>query len=131
MSIAHKANRNDDDGDEGDDNGDHDHDSDNGNNDIDDSNNKEAHPPQQQQRFDVSFTSATPVSQAVRSALGATLVAAGSAGTSERSSYIISCEYVLLATGAAREGHGWAKRLGHTVSAPVPSLFTLTIRDPR
>ena len=124
---------------------------------------------QQEQHFDVSFTTATPLSQAVRSALGATVETAESAGVggvaasdpshskvvdgaatgaagiadrraqmstagsrnSERSSYRISCEYVLQATGAAREGHAWAKRLGHAVSAPVPSLFTLTVRDPR
>ncbi|CAN0083576.1 unnamed protein product [Ectocarpus sp. 4 AP-2014] len=51
--------------------------------------------------------------------------------TSTRGSYRIACDYVLQATGAAREGHGWAKKLGHAVSPPVPSLFTLTIRDPR
>ncbi|CAM9965257.1 unnamed protein product, partial [Hapterophycus canaliculatus] len=48
-----------------------------------------------------------------------------------RGSYVLSCDYILQATGAAREGHGWAKGLGHAVSAPVPSLFTLTIKDPR
>lgn len=124
---------------------------------------------QQEQRFDVSFTTATPLSQAVRSALGATVETAETAGVSgvvasgpshskavdgaatgvagvtdrrakmgdagprnsERTSYRISCEFVLQATGAAREGHAWAKRLGHAVSTPVPSLFTLTVRDPR
>lgn len=49
----------------------------------------------------------------------------------KRISYKISCDYVLQATGAAREGHAWAKKLGHAVSAPVPSLFTLTVKDPR
>ncbi|CAM9301469.1 unnamed protein product, partial [Ectocarpus sp. 12 AP-2014] len=52
-------------------------------------------------------------------------------GNDSRDSYRIACDYVLQATGAAREGHGWAKKLGHAVSPPVPSLFTLTIRDPR
>lgn len=56
----------------------------------------------------------------------------GTSGKSKsKSSYRISCDFVLQATGAAREGHGWAKRLGHAVSAPVPSLFTLTVKDPR
>ncbi|CAM9693249.1 unnamed protein product, partial [Laminaria digitata] len=153
MSIAHRAHHHNDD----------DNDNNNG------SNNDKEEQPHQQQHFDVSFTTATPLSQAVRSALGATVIAAESAGVgrspasdpshgratdggateatgmadggarvgdaasrkSERISYIISCDYVLQATGAAREGHGWAKRLGHAVSAPVPSLFTLTVRDPR
>ena len=159
MSIAHRAHHNDD------------------YDDDDDDNDKEAQPRHQQQQqqqqqqeyFDVSFTTATPLSQAVRSALGATVIAVASAGVGgagasgpshakaadgaatgatamtgagarmddagrckpERSSYRISCDYVLQATGAAREGHGWAEKLGHAVSAPVPSLFTLTVRDPR
>ncbi|CAN0471893.1 unnamed protein product, partial [Ascophyllum nodosum] len=45
--------------------------------------------------------------------------------------YAISCDYVLQATGAARGGHVWAKQLGHAVSPAVPSLFTLTVKDPR
>lgn len=53
------------------------------------------------------------------------------AANGARVSYDISCDYVLQATGAAKEGHGWARNLGHLVSNPVPSLFTLTIRDQR
>ncbi|CAM9374654.1 unnamed protein product, partial [Ectocarpus fasciculatus] len=128
----------------------------------------EAQPQQRQPRFELEFTTATPLPPALRKALGASTagiaiageagVAAaannngaasgdsgssssssspssrrstGASGNGSRGSYRIACDYVLQATGAAREGHGWAKKLGHAVSAPVPSLFTLTIRDPR
>lgn len=115
---------------------------------------------QQHSRFELAFTTETPLPRAMRNALGVTTTAAapaeatdstddgaaggGASGTAKRNggagvggnssgrgSYRVSCDYVLQATGAAREGHGWARTLGHAVSAPVPSLFTLTIRDPR
>lgn len=117
---------------------------------------------QQQGRFELSFTTATPLPPAMRKALGTEAeaiagekepgstaggaggrgsaesdgAASGSSGrstsgSSKKSSYRMSCDFVLQATGAAREGHGWAKKLGHAVSAPVPSLFTLTVKDPR
>ncbi len=38
---------------------------------------------------------------------------------------------VLLATGSGRRGWQWAERLGHTVTKPVPSLFTFHIPDKR
>lgn len=108
-------------------------------------------------RFEVRVTTATPLPPGMRKALGAasateaaptgkiggdeagaqrTLAAGASENEaggkkSERGSYVLSCDYILQATGAAREGHGWAKGLGHAVSAPVPSLFTLTVKDPR
>jgi hypothetical protein len=34
---------------------------------------------------------------------------------------------LLLATGSSADGHAWARALGHTVQAPVPSLFTFNI----
>lgn len=39
-------------------------------------------------------------------------------------------ESVLLATGSARRGWQWAAQLGHSLIAPVPSLFTFNVRDP-
>ncbi len=36
---------------------------------------------------------------------------------------------IILATGSSAEGHSWAKSLGHTVSSPVPSLFTFNVPD--
>lgn len=38
---------------------------------------------------------------------------------------------VLLATGGTPAGHAFAQSLGHTLSSPVPSLFTFNIQDPR
>ena len=34
---------------------------------------------------------------------------------------------LILATGSARAGWGFAKRLGHTIQTPVPSLFTFNV----
>lgn len=92
-----------------------------------------------QPRFDLIVSTATPLSGAIQGVLGAITAmhstpmtaAAESVEVREKYFYRISCDYVLQATGAAREGHQWAKGLGHTVSPPVPSLFTLTVRDPR
>jgi predicted Rossmann fold flavoprotein len=39
---------------------------------------------------------------------------------------------LLLATGGSPRGHHWARRLGHRVETPVPSLFTFHVSgDPR
>ena len=43
----------------------------------------------------------------------------------------VLCDRLLLASGSSPQGHRIAKQLGHTIVAPVPSLFTFTIRDPR
>jgi len=37
------------------------------------------------------------------------------------------CSHLILATGSSQEGHEWAKRLGHSIIAPVPSLFTFNV----
>jgi HI0933-like protein len=50
---------------------------------------------------------------------------------SNRHTYRVAADYVLLATGSSREGHQWAEQLGHNIVSPVPSLFTLTIADSR
>lgn len=92
-----------------------------------------------QPRFDLIVSTATPLSGAIHGVLGATTAmhatpmtaAAGSMEVRGKYIYRVSCDYVLQATGAAREGHQWAKGLGHAVSPAVPSLFTLTVRDPR
>ncbi|MEO1131992.1 MAG: NAD(P)/FAD-dependent oxidoreductase [Cyanobacteria bacterium J06639_1] len=41
----------------------------------------------------------------------------------------LSCDALLLATGSNPSGYAIARSLGHKVQAPVPSLFTFTIRD--
>ncbi|NET45109.1 NAD(P)/FAD-dependent oxidoreductase [Okeania sp. SIO2B3] len=48
-----------------------------------------------------------------------------------KSGEIVECDRLLLATGSSPLGYGWAKALGHQVAAPVPSLFTFKISDPR
>jgi predicted Rossmann fold flavoprotein len=40
---------------------------------------------------------------------------------------VISCDKVILATGSNPQGHAFAKKLGHTIVEPVPSLFTFNI----
>ncbi|MBI2742427.1 MAG: NAD(P)/FAD-dependent oxidoreductase [Chlamydiales bacterium] len=37
------------------------------------------------------------------------------------------CKHLLLATGSGADGHAWAQQLGHTIQAPVPSLFTFNV----
>ncbi|MEO0348493.1 MAG: NAD(P)/FAD-dependent oxidoreductase [Cyanobacteria bacterium P01_A01_bin.15] len=41
----------------------------------------------------------------------------------------VRCDLILLATGSSPQGHRIAHSLGHTVEPPVPSLFTLTVKD--
>ena len=43
----------------------------------------------------------------------------------------LSCDRLLIATGSNPLGYRWAKRLGHTIETPVPSLFTFKIDDSR
>ncbi len=44
---------------------------------------------------------------------------------------VFRADRLLLATGSGAEGHAWARAFGHTIVPPVPSLFTLTVKDPR
>lgn len=39
------------------------------------------------------------------------------------------CKKLILATGSSPNGHAWAETLGHTIQAPVPSLFTFNVPD--
>lgn len=43
----------------------------------------------------------------------------------------IECDRLLIATGSNILGYQWAQGLGHKIETPVPSLFTLQIKDPR
>jgi predicted Rossmann fold flavoprotein len=43
----------------------------------------------------------------------------------------LKCDRLLIATGSNPLGYRWAKNLGHKIESPVPSLFTLNVRDPR
>ncbi len=37
---------------------------------------------------------------------------------------------VVIATGSSRQGHSLCQALGHTIVAPIPSLFTIKLNDP-
>ena len=43
----------------------------------------------------------------------------------------LNCDRLLLATGSNRAGYDWARRLGHKIIPPVPSLFTFKVKDSR
>ncbi|MDA0865031.1 MAG: NAD(P)/FAD-dependent oxidoreductase [Cyanobacteria bacterium] len=46
-----------------------------------------------------------------------------------RSGATLRCDRLLLATGSSPQGHRIAASLGHTILAPVPSLFTFNVAD--
>src|SRR5690625_112567 len=58
-------------------------------------------------------------------------VAAGEFIVHLKSGETLIADRVLLATGSAPATYRWAAQLGHTIEAPVPSLFTFNIEDPR
>jgi len=39
----------------------------------------------------------------------------------------LECKALILCTGSSKEGYLFAEKLGHTLSPPVPSLFTFTV----
>ncbi len=43
----------------------------------------------------------------------------------------LHCDRLLLATGSNPQGYQLAHSLGHHIEAPVPSLFTFNVNDPR
>ena len=43
----------------------------------------------------------------------------------------LEADRVLLATGGAPGSYKWAAEFGHAIEAPVPSLFTFNMEDPR
>ncbi len=48
-----------------------------------------------------------------------------------KSGQSLTADRVLLATGSNPSAYKWAQSLGHPLVAPVPSLFTFNIPDPR
>ncbi|MEB3292823.1 MAG: NAD(P)/FAD-dependent oxidoreductase [Synechococcales bacterium] len=48
-----------------------------------------------------------------------------------RSGELLPCDRILIATGSSPQGHQMAQQLGHQIVAPVPSLFTFNVPDPR
>jgi predicted Rossmann fold flavoprotein len=43
----------------------------------------------------------------------------------------LQCHALILATGSSPEGHRFAESLGHTITPPVPSLFTFNVPTSR
>jgi predicted Rossmann fold flavoprotein len=48
-----------------------------------------------------------------------------------RTGEVLQSDRLLLATGSSLQGYEIARKLGHTIAPPVPSLFTFNIRDSR
>ncbi len=48
-----------------------------------------------------------------------------------KSGEVLEADRLLLATGSSPVGYAIAQSLGHSITPPVPSLFTFTIRDSR
>ncbi|MEL6469749.1 MAG: NAD(P)/FAD-dependent oxidoreductase [Cyanobacteria bacterium J06623_4] len=46
-----------------------------------------------------------------------------------RSEHTVLCDRLLLTTGSSPVGHRMARNLGHTLTPPVPSLFTFNVAD--
>eukprot|EP01036_Dinobryon_divergens_P023732 gene23732-32114_t len=42
---------------------------------------------------------------------------------------LLNCDRVIMATGSTRSGYDMMKRLGHSLSEPLPSLFSFRIED--
>ena len=75
------------------------------------------------QKLGIKIITQVPVQDIERSEFGFNILL--------KSGKIITAKQVLIATGSNPLGYRWAKKLGHTIQSPVPSLFTLKINDSR
>lgn len=73
-------------------------------------------------RANVQIQTAAPVSAVTKTGNGLTVQL--------KSGQVLAADRLLLATGSSPQGYRLARSLGHTIEAPVPSLFTFTIPDP-
>ena len=48
--------------------------------------------------------------------------------TRQLSQAIYECDRVILATGSSRKGYQIVEKVGHEVSAPLPSLFSFKVK---
>ena len=48
--------------------------------------------------------------------------------TRQLSQAIYECDRVIMATGSSRKGYQIVEKLGHEVSAPLPSLFSFKVK---
>jgi predicted Rossmann fold flavoprotein len=75
------------------------------------------------QRLGIKILTQTPVKEIHKSEFGFNLTL--------KSGKILTTKSLLIATGSNALGYEWAKKLGHSIQSPTPSLFTFKIKDIR
>lgn len=75
------------------------------------------------QQLGIKILTKTPVKDVEKSELGFNVIL--------KSGEILTTKNLLIATGSNPLGYEWAKKLGHSIQPPVPSLFTFKINDIR
>ncbi|MGI0480634.1 NAD(P)/FAD-dependent oxidoreductase [Geminocystis sp. CENA526] len=75
------------------------------------------------QKLGIKILTKTPVKDINKSESGFNLTL--------KSGEILTAKYLLIATGSNPLGYQWAKKLGHSIQSPIPSLFTFKINDVR
>lgn len=75
------------------------------------------------QQLGIKILTKTPVKDIDKSELGFNVIL--------KSGEILTAKNILIATGSNPLGYEWAKKLGHSIQSPVPSLFTFKINDIR
>lgn len=75
--------------------------------------------------------SAAGVDLRTRSAVRAVRAAQGRFAVTLKDGGVLTAEKLLLATGSSPQAYAWAAAFGHTLEAPVPSLFTFNVNDAR
>ncbi len=83
--------------------------------------------------IDCLLAAARAAGVAIRAGIGIETIVRNDSGfkITLKESAPLHADRLLLATGSNRQGYGWAQTLGHTLTPPVPSLFTFNIKDPR
>lgn len=75
------------------------------------------------EKLGIKIWTRTPVKDINKSDLGFEIIL--------KSGQILTSKSLLIATGSNPLGYQWAKKLGHSIQPPVPSLFTFKIDDRR
>ncbi|BAQ63875.1 NAD(P)/FAD-dependent oxidoreductase [Geminocystis sp. NIES-3709] len=75
------------------------------------------------QNLGIKILTKTPVKNIIKSELGFNILL--------KSEDILTAKQILIATGSNPLGYEWAKKLGHSIQSPIPSLFTFKINDKR
>lgn len=75
------------------------------------------------QELGIKILTQTPVQEISKSEFGFNLTL--------KSGDILTSKSLLITTGSNALGYEWAKKLGHSIQSPTPSLFTFKIKDIR